>query len=206
MYKTGGTSLRQVLIDQGMPKYRCEHFTWQGKEDGLKVITVLRDPVARIVSHYNDMKFRWRYRLDNGVWTRWNHDISLEEFESMTPIEFATYDSYGVSTNLQTHMFGPTLGEAAHGVSANLQTQMLGPTLDEAVANLRKCEYVWHTETLDDDVRELSQRLNISVDIKHVNKRPDSGLKVSDLSVEEVEQIKVLAADDMKLWQMSHSL
>jgi hypothetical protein len=180
IHKTGGTSLRGSLIAAGMPAWRARHFTWHDMPDtelDLLTITILRDPVDRIISHYNDMMHRWHIEGRSEV--PWPHAISLDEFRQMSVVEFAEYD--------------------AHGISANLQTQVLGPTLEEAKRHLTECEYVFETNRLSQQVGQLEQRISRSIFLPRSNERPRGGLKRTDLTTSVIDKITELACLDYQL-------
>ena len=95
--KTAGTSFKVACETLGIPAYHC---LLCEVPPGFRVLTFLREPLARCLSHYNH------------AWTHWTPEHEHYDWLHRTrpgPVEFFEAGLDGIDYNLQSHFLGWSL-------------------------------------------------------------------------------------------------
>jgi hypothetical protein len=142
-----------------------------------KFATILRDPVARFLSHYN-----WSHGNDGA------HARIEEGFDAFLETDRA-------------RRLGATYVEYYAGLPKEADL-----TADEAiaraVANLTRFDIVGRLDDLEGFVRSVRKELGVTVRIGHENKAraPGGGIRKADLSPEQLDRVETLCAPDIAVW------
>jgi hypothetical protein len=143
-------------------------------------VTVLRDPVNRLVSLYRYLK--------------WIRD------DASAP---ATEPAYGPNLIAETEWLGTSFGEFLSRVPRrHLLPQLFMFSerfdVDEATERIRRCDSVCYTESFAEDVGRLAGTLGLSLEIRHERK---FGSPV-ELSPAEADRAKELLAPEHALLEL----
>lgn len=124
--------------------FGVDHF--RDDEHGRRVITFMRDPVDRVLSHY----YYWRSRQEAGLGPRLARCLSLADFLSSEVVAVRRQ-----IVNLQAWMFIENIDMLSrHRLACVPQDELF----EMAVENLKLFDFIGFTETFDKDLRFLSQK------------------------------------------------
>lgn len=142
-----------------------------------KFITILREPVARFISHYN-----WSSGRPG------SHGYIEESFD-----EFLTSERAWRMGAEYVEMFAdlPT--------SADIRTS---EAVNMAISNLAAFDVIGRLDDLEGFAKDIHSTLGVRVKIGHENKAPGGAKNVStkDLSPEQMEKIRDVCAPDIAVW------
>nr|WP_281271246.1 sulfotransferase family 2 domain-containing protein [Jannaschia seohaensis] len=143
-----------------------------------KFITILRDPAARFLSHYN-----WSFDKPNA------HARIEEPLE-----EFLTTD--------RARQMGASYSEFFSGLPSDADFGS-AEAIERAVLNLKKFSAVGRLDDLDGFRAQLRDRLGIRVRIGHENRggKGRSSLTLSDLAPETKAEIQRICAPDIAVYE-----
>lgn len=175
--KTGGTSLRHMLREAiGLHIRQYGHRDWDAFSDYSKKLVVLREPVQRMISHYN--------------WTMHTQKISRITLE-----QFAGSDDWFVCRNPLTRAlcgkFGPR---------RNLP--LVDGDLDLALCRLREAYWVGWFDRFEESVRRLESRLGVKLPRHNYNDCPDHVTKES-FGQADLAAVAELNAMDVQLYRLA---
>jgi hypothetical protein len=146
--------------------------------DRYKFITVLREPVARFISHYN-----WSHGKPQA------HARIDEDFDAFLETERA-------------RRLGATFVEYYAGLpkEANLRSDA---AIAAAIANLRKFSVVGDIGDVPLFERDLRRELGVRVRVRHENKVHSSRqfISASKLPEPTLEKVRALCAPDLQVWK-----
>ena len=157
---------------------RFSQAAYQGFAERYKFITILREPVARFLSHYN-----------------WSHDKPGAHAEIRE-----NFDDF-LNTDRAARM-GATYVEYFAGLpkDADIRTDR---AIDRAVANLERFDVVGRLGDLDTFTTNIRKRLGFRVRIGHENKSrgADGDIRSQTLTPEQMRKVRDLCAPDIAVWQ-----
>lgn len=151
---------------------------WRTFQDRYKFITILREPVARFLSHYN--------------WSRGRpgaHAHIAEDFDSFLASERAW--RMGAE-------FVETFADLPNDADPRAPA-----AVDAAIANLRKLDVVGRLDDLTGFAEALRRELGIGIRIGHENKARGRADLVRDTALTPAQQDRVhaICAPDIAVWQ-----
>ena len=162
---------------------------------GCKYVTMLRDPVERIISHYYYVKRQPNHYLHDEAFRK--NDLSLEE-----------YVRCGLSTELNNGQVRVVVG--AGGFHRNLYTKYDVPygacapwMLEEAKANIdQHFIFCGIQDRFDESLILMSRHLNWKKGIGYASKNVTHGRKTTlDISDSVIEEIKKYNYLDIQLYE-----
>jgi hypothetical protein len=153
------------LIEEGNYFYGHSHtpFHQLRLKDGTFTVTCLRDPVRRVVSHYRNLAHYKKHNSGPATMKlegAWVGD-SLSDFIQRVPREHLLR---------QLYMFSPTFN------------------VDQAVENINSLDSVMYTESFDQCLKKLGDRLGFSL----ASYRSKGGYDQVDVHQEELERLREL--------------
>lgn len=148
--------------------------------DRYKFVTILREPVARFVSHYF-----------------WSHGKPQAHARIEEPFE-AFLDTP------RAQRLGATYAEYFCGLPK--EADLRAPeTIAAAIANLRRMDVVGRLDDLPGFERQLREVLGVRVRIGHENKmRQPRSNKDAVLTAETLARVQALCAPDLEIWEAIH--
>ncbi|MCV2886862.1 sulfotransferase family protein [Ruegeria aquimaris] len=141
-----------------------------------KFITILREPVARFISHYN-----WSSRRPG------SHGFIEEDFN-----EFLDSDRAQRMGAEYVEMFADLPN------SADIRT---ADAVEMATSNLAKFDVIGRLDDLEGFARDIHTALGVRVKIGHANKTlGDAQVTARDIGPEQLEKICEICAPDIAVW------
>lgn len=156
---------------------RFSQVAWDRFSDSYKFVTILRDPVARFLSHYN-----WSYDKPHA------HARIEEEFETFLDTERA-------------RRLGATFVEYYCGLPSDTDIRS-DAAIAAAIANLDRFAVVGDLADLPTFERDIREALGVRVRIAHEN-RASAGRKfvrASELDAATMDKVRALCAPDIAVW------
>lgn len=148
--------------------------------ENYKFITILRDPIARFVSHYN-----WSHAHSGA------HAEIKEDFDAFLATERAA-------------RMGATYVEYFAGLSANADIRSR-EAIDCAVANLGKFDVIGRLDDLGGFTGAVRDRLGFRIRIGHENKarKAGGGIRLQDLTDDQMQRVRAHCAPDIAIWDQA---
>ncbi|ETX16721.1 hypothetical protein OCH239_01280 [Roseivivax halodurans JCM 10272] len=149
-------------------------------QERYKFVTILREPVARFVSHYF-----WSYRKAGA------HARIDEDFERFleTP---------------RARRLGASYVEYFSGLPKE-EDVTTSRAISLAIENLRRMDVVGRLDDLDEFRRRMHEELGVRVKIGHENKMRQPASRKSEVVTPELtEKVRELCAPDIAVWEAMH--
>lgn len=160
------------------------------KEHGRKLVTFMRDPVERVLSHY----YYWRSISENSMGPKLAACLSLKDFLSSDVVAVRRQIS-----NLQAWMFISNIDMMSRHRAACCSIDEL---FEKALENTRIFDFIGFTENFDKDLAHLNVKYNwgLSSEVDILNKSPDRK-SAAELDEETMDLVRGVTRLDRRLYQ-----
>ncbi len=160
------------------------------KSHGRKIVTFMRDPVERVLSHY----FYWRSIQESSMGPKLARCLSLRDFLCSDVVAVRRQIS-----NLQAWMFISNIDMMSRHRLACCSFEEL---FEKAVENTRIFDFIGFTESFNTDLEYLNSRYNwgLSEDVGVLNKSPDRK-NATELDEETMDLVRGVTRLDRRLYQ-----
>lgn len=187
--------VREVMLAYFVQRSRARfisghfNYSWrafEGHEDEFELMTILRNPVDRLLSNYYFNRF-----LDERIHFPIESDLS----------DWLGTDQARAMARVFTKMFVGETEEAA-ALDATGECRDLPGAISKAIHNLEKFKIVGTLEQLKDFQGEIRQRYGVKSTIGHLRKSPRPGyLKFADQPSGIQERLLELCEPDMLIYE-----
>lgn len=159
-----------------------------GREGEFDLVTVLRNPLDRMLSLY--------------YFNRFKKNRDHFPIECDLPEWLLTRDAKSAAT-IFVRMFVGDVMVANQLVDADSDSQVMDAAVDDAIGNLRKFAIVGVLESIRDFENAVRQRYGVRSSVAHHNRNPNPGYPAFDEQPEELQsQIRDLCQPDMKIYRL----
>lgn len=178
--KCGGTSLSEVLKTNFKPKEVCPHisdalsrqpqkelakwryFSGHYSKSSIdcvpgpkKVVTLLRDPNARVLSLY----YFWRAHRDDYIE---KHNLGGPRLaRKMDLLSFLESEDLAITRSIRNTMTRTLIANLVSTTAIGFPGRDIGFTIETALTNLQRFNFVAFTETLDEDVALMTRMFGL---------------------------------------------
>ncbi len=161
-----------------------------GREHGRKVVTFMRDPVERVLSHY----YYWRSIQENSMGPKLAACLSLRDFLCSDVVAVRRQIS-----NLQAWMFIANIDMLSRH---RMACRSFDELFEKAMENASFFDFIGFTESFDKDLAHLNSKYNwgLSSEIDVLNKSPERK-NASELDEETMDLVRGVTRLDRRLYQ-----